>query len=205
MSDRPSSNLGGLNIDLARQIDEVCRRFEAAWREGRQPRIDDYLVDVLDEGRPALRTELSALERELRQSEQTMPPGEEATVDPVPAESARLDAAAPVRVRYFGDYELIREIARGGMGVVFHARQVSLNRAVAVKMILAGQLANEVEVKRFHIEAKRPPTSTIRGLCGSLRSASTTASIISPWPLSRARASRNVWPRGPCRRAMQPR
>ncbi len=154
MSDRPSSNLGGLNTDLARRIDEVCRRFEAAWREGRLPRIDDYLADVLDVGRPALRAELSALERELRQAEQTMPPGEEATVDHVPAESARLDAVAPVRVRYFGDYELIREIARGGMGVVFHARQVSLNRPVAVKMILAGQLANEVEVKRFYIEAQ---------------------------------------------------
>jgi serine/threonine protein kinase len=45
---------------------------------------------------------------------------------------------------------LIREIARGGMGIVFHARQVSLNRPVAVKMILAGQLANVVEIKRFY-------------------------------------------------------
>jgi tetratricopeptide (TPR) repeat protein len=63
----------------------------------------------------------------------------------------RVSHSAPKR---FGDYELLEEIGRGGMGVVFRARQVSLNRLVAVKMIVSGELASPEFVQRFHLEAE---------------------------------------------------
>lgn len=53
-----------------------------------------------------------------------------------------------------GDYELLRKIARGGMGVVFEARQIPLNRRVALKRIRAAEFASAAELRRFHLEAE---------------------------------------------------
>lgn len=82
-----------------------------------------------------------------------------ANQDEVPGE---LRANTPLDSNYviqagsstFGAYELIREVNRGGMGVVFEARHRALDRRVALKMIKTGHLAGEEEIRRFHIEAR---------------------------------------------------
>jgi tRNA A-37 threonylcarbamoyl transferase component Bud32 len=76
---------------------------------------------------------------------------------PLAATITRTEIAPPKSTKplqAFGDYDLIQEIARGGMGVVYKARQMSLNRLVAVKMIIGGDLAGPVAAQRFRAEAE---------------------------------------------------
>src|SRR5258705_5420685 len=55
--------------------------------------------------------------------------------------------------RRFGDYELLEQIGRGGMGIIYKARQVTLNPLVPLKMIPAAEFASPMPIYRLHLEA----------------------------------------------------
>ena len=77
--------------------------------------------------------------------------GDANEVPPVGSSFPIIQKAAP---RYFGDYELLSELGRGGMGIVYRARQLNLNRNVAVKLIVPERLNSPKAVERFHAEAE---------------------------------------------------
>jgi len=126
--------------------------------EHRSYRVEIILaeyMDRLDSGEPVDREAFVTAHAEVAEELRAHFAAEDAISDLIgrsaPVVASLTTAPLP---RRFGDYELLEEIGRGGMGVVYRAHHRSLDRAVAVKLMLAGQLAGEQDVRRFQGEAQ---------------------------------------------------
>jgi tRNA A-37 threonylcarbamoyl transferase component Bud32/tetratricopeptide (TPR) repeat protein len=164
-----------------RRVDAVCDAFEVAWKSGPPPAIADYLTRVDEGDRSFLLGELLGLELELRCSRGDSPDPNEylarfpdhtdlvyrafdelpesAVVGERHAASLQKTEKAPPERPSNGSptvpgYDRLEEISRGGMGIVYRARQVKLNRIVALKMMLSGEFAEAEGRARFRTESE---------------------------------------------------
>jgi serine/threonine protein kinase len=181
MSDTGDTASWSLPPSEARRVDQLCNDFEAAWKEGLHPDLAAYLARASGPERPALLAELLQVEIAYRRkrSEEPRPaeylvrfaelydvvaavfrqattagPADQLTVLPPDAPALpRPSPPAPAERPALAGYEILEAFPAGGMGIVYKARQVSLNRLVAVKCIRHEFLAREQERTRFRIEA----------------------------------------------------
>jgi eukaryotic-like serine/threonine-protein kinase len=123
----------------------LAEEFLDRKRRGEQPTLREYL-----ERHPDLAADIEDLFPALLMMEDL---GESSggTTGSLTAENG---AAVRVRLQRLGDYRILREIGRGGMGVVYEAEQESLGRRVALKVLSAGSLLDPKQVRRFEREAK---------------------------------------------------
>jgi WD40 repeat protein len=176
MKDR-SHSLGRLSPGQFLQVNDICERFESAWRGGKRPRLEDYLVATDLPASKSLLQELILIDAECRQAAGEMPCAEDYAERFPDADAAWLAAhlpqapnarteqpaapAATVGCLWAGEavgsvvagrFKLLEEIGEGGMGTVWVAEQMRpVRRKVAIKLIKAGMDSKTV-LARFEAE-----------------------------------------------------
>ena len=142
---------------LADNIDAIINRAEGEWKAGRQPDLGALLGGVEADGRPGAVWELLDLDCSYRGKG-----GQQLTEDDylkqLPEDTAAVrDFFTDRRARQAAwpavpGYQILDEIARGGMGVVYRATQVGSGKEVALKMVLPGLAVDRAVLRRFRVE-----------------------------------------------------
>jgi serine/threonine protein kinase/tetratricopeptide (TPR) repeat protein len=125
------------------RIDELAEDFARRWRAGERPSVEEYV-----ERYPQWADEIRAVLPAVVMMERLKPRPSGTLSVPEPA------ANNDVVPRQVGEYRIVREIGRGGMGVVYEAEQEALGRRVAIKVLPGSVLANALSRKRFRREAQ---------------------------------------------------
>src|SRR5262245_7014683 len=157
MNEWDRTRLGSLPPTVGLWVHDVCNRFEAAWRAGRRPRIEEYLGDAPEPGRAALLSELILLDLDYRRQR-----GDTAHADDYrPLFPAALPGWLTRELAFCeraGRYRLEGEVGRGGMGVVYRAHDPDLGRDLAVKVLHEADrdhpAARERFLKETHVTAR---------------------------------------------------
>jgi serine/threonine protein kinase/Flp pilus assembly protein TadD len=133
-------------------LDNAVVAYLEAVEGGQAPPLQDWLSLY-----PELASELAGFLADQDKVERWLAPIRQAARLEVASDDVTAHQAPslplPTKVGPFGDYLLLEEISRGGMGIIYLARQANLDRLVAIKMIMAGRLASPADVERFHTEA----------------------------------------------------
>ena len=173
--DKPVSPDTSLALADLERINAICLDFESNCKKGNSPRIENQLGDTVGPVRDSLLTELLLLEVDYRLRQgatvlakdyrdrfpQDIDLVTRVVADSIAAESEPdgsgvlpSDPKTGRMTRTLGDYRIIREVGRGGMGVVYEAEQISLGRRVALKVLPFAAVLDSRQLQRFRTEAQ---------------------------------------------------